>query len=821
MLTKKVGLFLQVRLNSSRMPGKALLPLCGKPLIQRVMERMTFLPADLRVLVTTKDCEEYLEPIADSMGWELFCGDSQNVLKRFVECALFYQIDTVIRATGDNPLLSSEIARETLDLFNKTKADLAFMEKVPYGSGVEIIDRNALLTALKNTVVPYHLEHVTPYIYENRDKFRIVSDKFHADEVHRPDVRITVDTREDFERMNRLYSTLVKNKSNFGIDSVVKTYDALSFVKFRKILFLTVCGGMHGMGHLKRSLIFASKLSGEFEIYFSIKDVKEDVIDFVESKGFTYIFHENLGNVVANDGIFDRVIVDLRDTGIDDIGRFSGYGPVISIDDMGPGADRSVINVRTLPSVAGGRQYNFEGLEYLVLKDNMSGSTDVNDPPLRILVTFGGSDPDNLTEPVASTLDYLSYKVKAVIGPFFSVNITRIGNCELIHNPEELDGYIGEADLVITSFGMTLMEALIMKRPVILINPASYHDMLAEEFKYPYVIKRDKDMKPNLKDEVKKMVERMISEKCFGGFEDNPLKDFFSLGFGTKLDEMLYVIRNFQSSISLCPGCSGIRKEPVYRSANYNLFYCKKCNIYHLDNFTEYNDIYVDKYFTDEYKAQYGKTYEEDRANISRISEERIRIIKKYLPKGKLLDFGSGLGFFSETAEKNGFTTVSVDVSGYAVDYIRDKLHLDASVGDQSFFEKTSDKYDVISAFYVIEHIKDFEKLIFLFACHLNSGGVLVLSTPNADGFSIRYNFDEYKKVHPKDHYRIFSPGFLTKLLKKYGFYKIKVIITGIHPERIIKSEKLLKIKFIYNLLVFFQKILKLGDTFEIYAKKK
>jgi spore coat polysaccharide biosynthesis protein SpsF (cytidylyltransferase family)/2-polyprenyl-3-methyl-5-hydroxy-6-metoxy-1,4-benzoquinol methylase/spore coat polysaccharide biosynthesis predicted glycosyltransferase SpsG len=821
MLTKKVGLFLQVRLNSTRMPGKAMLPLCGRPLIVRAMERMTYIPADVRVLVTTRECEAFFKPIAEEECWEIFCGDKQNVLKRFVDCAVFYQVDTVIRATGDNPLLSSEIAQETLDLFNKVKADLAYMEDVPYGSGVEIIDIAALKTALKNTSVPYHLEHVTPYIYENRDKFKIVSDKSHADEIHRPDVKISVDTREDYERVNHLYGTLSKNKSNFGIDSVVKTYDSLSFKKFKRILIITVCGGMHGMGHLKRSLTLASKLSDEFNVYFSIKDVRETVIDFIESREFNYIFYENLHSFVDENGIFERVLTDLRDTEVEEMDVYLSLGPVISIDDMGPGSILSHMNVKALPSITCNRNFNFEGLGYLVLKDAPVLIALVNDPPRKILVTFGGSDPDGLTEPVAGSLSYLSYGVKAVIGPFFTENIVRIGDCEMIHSPEELDEYIADSDLVITSFGMTFMEALIMKRPVIIINPTAYHDKLTEDFKYPYFIKRDRDIKTGLKEELKKIIDRMVTDKCFENSASNPLNDFYSLEFGRKIDGFLGVIKEFQSSINLCPNCCVLFREPVYRSDNFNLYYCKKCNLYHLDNFTEYKDIYVDKYFTDEYKAQYGKTYEEDKENIRKFSEERMKMIRKYISKGSLLDFGSGLGFFSETAEKLGFNTTSVDVSDYAVNFIRDKLHLKAVKGDQSFFEKNGERYDVITSFYVIEHIKDFEKLIFLFYCHLNKNGVLALSTPNADGISIKYNFFKYAITHPKDHYRIYSPGFLKTLLKKYGFNKIKVIVTGIHPERIIKSKKLLKIKLIYNLLVFFQKIFALGDTFEIYAKKK
>ena len=113
-MAKRIGIFLQVRLNSSRMPGKALLNLAGKLLIQHTIERLSVVPADVRVILTTKECEGVLKYIAEENGWEIFCGDSQNVLKRFVDAALFFDVETIVRATGDNPLTSSEITMETL-----------------------------------------------------------------------------------------------------------------------------------------------------------------------------------------------------------------------------------------------------------------------------------------------------------------------------------------------------------------------------------------------------------------------------------------------------------------------------------------------------------------------------------------------------------------------------------------------------------------------------------------------------------------------------------------------------------------------------------
>ena len=184
-MANRIGIFLQVRLNSSRMPGKALLNLAGKLLIEHTIERLSVVPADVRVILTTKESEAALKYIAQDNGWEIFCGDAQNVLKRYVDAALFFDVETIVRATGDNPLTSSEIAIETLNAFAKEKADLAHIAPAPYGSGVEVVKRSALLKALEKASMPYEFEHVTPYIYGHENEFKVVTAKYHSEEINR------------------------------------------------------------------------------------------------------------------------------------------------------------------------------------------------------------------------------------------------------------------------------------------------------------------------------------------------------------------------------------------------------------------------------------------------------------------------------------------------------------------------------------------------------------------------------------------------------------------------------------------------------------
>jgi spore coat polysaccharide biosynthesis protein SpsF len=495
---KRTGLFLQARLNSKRMPGKSLMNICGKPLIAQCIERLNVVPADCKAILTTKDCEPYFRPIALSFGWEIFIGDEQNVLKRFVDAANYFKVNTIIRATADNPLLSSEIAIETLDLFNKGNCDLAYLKPIPYGSGVEVISFNALNTALQKTKIPYHLEHVTPYIYEHKDKFKIKEGYFNDEEVHRSDIRLTVDTRDDYEKINHLFRELNKKSQNMKIRSVISTYDSIKFVKHRRILFITAFSDSYGMGHLNRINMLSEKLKKDFSIYFSFKHGdKHKLKDFKKSE-YNYIDYDKLSTHVENSGVFDRVIVDLRDTTLDEMKKYKALGSVISIDDMGQGGKISDININTLPIVNKGKEklnFNFNGIEYLMTTvKKEKENTKLNNPPKNILVSFGGSDPSSFTQPVIDILAKSGYKITVIQGPYFNKTINETENCKIVKDVYQLDNYIKSSDLIITSFGMTFLESLILEKPVLLINHTDYHDELTENFCYPYYIKRDEEL---------------------------------------------------------------------------------------------------------------------------------------------------------------------------------------------------------------------------------------------------------------------------------------------------------------------------------------
>jgi spore coat polysaccharide biosynthesis protein SpsF len=205
-----VAVVLQARLDSSRLPGKALLPLGGRPIIYRVMEALARIPADLYILASPEDCAGDFTPLAEEAGFQFCPGPKEDVLGRYCLAIRRFSLGRVIRATGDNPFVfpaaAAAINGEALAL----GADYAAYSGLPYGAGVESVAAGALLRAERETAsLPGgpEREHVCPYLYHHPELFLL-----HRPLARRgwrgPSLRITVDTREDYERCQVLWEAL-------------------------------------------------------------------------------------------------------------------------------------------------------------------------------------------------------------------------------------------------------------------------------------------------------------------------------------------------------------------------------------------------------------------------------------------------------------------------------------------------------------------------------------------------------------------------------------------------------------------------------------
>jgi spore coat polysaccharide biosynthesis protein SpsF len=202
------ALILQGRLDSSRLPDKALLPLGEKPLIFRVMEALKPIPADIHILACPEDSVAAFESPAKAAGFELISGPKQDVLRRYCVAIRHYAADWVIRATGDNPFVFADAAVALEREARTLGADYAGYNAMPYGAGVEVVRARSLLRAEEEADTGPEKEHVCPFLYNHPERFLL----------HRPmaplpwqgrEIRLTVDTPEDYEKSKQLYRALV------------------------------------------------------------------------------------------------------------------------------------------------------------------------------------------------------------------------------------------------------------------------------------------------------------------------------------------------------------------------------------------------------------------------------------------------------------------------------------------------------------------------------------------------------------------------------------------------------------------------------------
>lgn len=203
----RVGVFLQVRLDSTRLPEKALLELGGKAVVTHAMEALKAVPADVFVLLTDRESSEALAEYAEAAGFDLFVGPKDDVLKRYAQAITYYRVDTVIRATGDNPLVDGECAARLLDLYNRRHIDYSGFWGLPVGTGVECVRAKALLHADRHAEMEYDREHVCPYLYNNPQTFIVYRPSAPA-ACYSPELRVTLDTDRDYRRLHTIFDSL-------------------------------------------------------------------------------------------------------------------------------------------------------------------------------------------------------------------------------------------------------------------------------------------------------------------------------------------------------------------------------------------------------------------------------------------------------------------------------------------------------------------------------------------------------------------------------------------------------------------------------------
>jgi spore coat polysaccharide biosynthesis protein SpsF len=199
----RTAVILQARLGSRRLPGKVLAQLGSRSVLEHCVIRLTRSGLPIIVATTDRAEDDAVEREARRLGTQVFRGDEQDVLGRFLAAAHAFDLTRIIRATADNPLVDSDGPRRVLELGRRVQADHVVECGLPVGTAVEAVTVDALRRAKTLITDPYDREHVTSFVRRDH-RFRALRAVAPGD-VRRPGLRLTVDTQEDLDFLRSVF----------------------------------------------------------------------------------------------------------------------------------------------------------------------------------------------------------------------------------------------------------------------------------------------------------------------------------------------------------------------------------------------------------------------------------------------------------------------------------------------------------------------------------------------------------------------------------------------------------------------------------------
>ena len=221
----KTGIIVQARTGSTRLPNKVLLPFYQEQcILDIIIQKLKTLNHPLVVATSNHPNDNEIVKAASRNNVHFFAASEENVLERFIDCARENNFSNIIRVCADNPFIDTSFIEE---LVNES-ADYSahFFQDKPsiqthWGVFTEFVSLTALEKIQSLTKEKIYLEHVTNYIYQNPELFTIT--KMNPPILCQAnDIRLTVDTAEDFKLAQTLYKLCVEKNSNFNLSTILE-----------------------------------------------------------------------------------------------------------------------------------------------------------------------------------------------------------------------------------------------------------------------------------------------------------------------------------------------------------------------------------------------------------------------------------------------------------------------------------------------------------------------------------------------------------------------------------------------------------------------
>lgn len=516
----KVVAIIQARMGSSRLPGKMLRDLVGKPLIWHLIHRLqrSTTVDEIVLATTTQDEDDALAAFAEEAGLQVVRGADWDVLGRFALGAETSEADVIVRVNGDAPLIDPGFVDAQVTALQNENVDFVVLaEGVPcIHDGVDAMSRRALdIMMAEAREDPVAVEHVSGYIKLHPDRFKI--GLFEIPQYLQWDgARLSIDTPADFAFMERLHAELGVAAGDARLADVSKLLQdrpdlvALNAHVKQKgmsdshgtVLIRADGGGDLGLGHVMRTLAIAAVLRDElgYGVIFAMNDKGRlaDGVKIVEAAGFRVVCPVvDLGESdeatwiakVCQRESPGSILFDIRtDLSADEVRQIRKHvARVVTLDD---GSERCLVaDVAIFPPVPQVKDLDFSGAsgtiisdwDHVVLSSGAMAGTPVqrrHGGAAKLFVNFGGSDPFGLTVPAAHLLAASLPDLEAtfVIGPGVADAEARAreveacsGRFRVVIAPDDFINIAASHDLALIAYGVTAWELAHVGVPSVLV----------------------------------------------------------------------------------------------------------------------------------------------------------------------------------------------------------------------------------------------------------------------------------------------------------------------------------------------------------------
>ncbi len=229
----RIVVIVQARTSSTRLPGKILKPVLGKPVLLRQIERMqrAILPSDIVVATSSNSDDDIIAGLCATSGIGCFRGSLGNLLDRHYRAARAFNADVSVKIPSDCPLIDPAVIDRVLQYYLDNSGNFDFVSNLhpatyPDGNDVEIMPMQILEQAWHEAEKDYELEHTTPFIWDNPEKFMIGNVEWETGLDYSMSHRLTLDYQEDYEFINNVYEALYPSNPAFSLNDILNLLES-------------------------------------------------------------------------------------------------------------------------------------------------------------------------------------------------------------------------------------------------------------------------------------------------------------------------------------------------------------------------------------------------------------------------------------------------------------------------------------------------------------------------------------------------------------------------------------------------------------------